>query len=397
MFLLPALVFATEPATTVDEMDKAYDLASQAEAPVYAEKVWSKGEKLRDRALKAGAEGKTDKAREYAAEASQYFAEAELLAIQTRTLQGARDAIEQARGSKAHKYAPRTLQRAESLAAETEKLLGADRYAAAQAAALAEKAAATARHAEQITALARKKPKTEDLLLQWEGYVYRLQTAAAMPAPVDTAPEETVSALEAEVGRLRHSEKELRENLAASQAFNTALEDEIRELDIELGGASSEREELVMRLEAQARAKEQLSQAEALFSRDEALVFRQSNNVVVRLIGLRFASGSAELDPGNEQLLEKVEQAIALYPGSLLLVEGHTDSSGSDRINKRLSEQRAQTVADHMISEMRIPASRLMSVGYGAERPIANNDTKEGREKNRRIDLLITPQEGIPF
>ena len=186
-------------------------------------------------------------------------------------------------------------------------------------------------------------------------------------------------------------------DLADSQAFGAALEEEIRELDKRLGGASSERQQLVMRLEEQARAREQLAQAEALFAPNEALVFRQSDNIVVRVIGLQFASGSAKLGTGNDALLRKLERAIAIYPRSLLVVEGHTDSRGSDRINNRLSEQRAQAVANHIVAEMRIPAHRLTAVGYGAAKPIANNETKEGRAKNRRIDLLITPENGAAF
>ena len=89
--------------------------------------------------------------------------------------------------------------------------------------------------------------------------------------------------------------------------------------------------------------------------------------------------------------MNKIKSVIEIYPQSLLLVEGHTDSRGSDRINKILSLQRAQTVANYIISQMGVSAARLTAVGYGAERPIANNETEAGRRKNQRIDLLITP------
>jgi len=164
-----------------------------------------------------------------------------------------------------------------------------------------------------------------------------------------------------------------------------------------LGGASSERQQLVMRLEAQARSREQLAQAEALFTPEEALVFRKSDDIVVRVSGLHFASGSPNLGADNDVLLKKLESVIAIYPRSLLVIEGHTDSRGSDRINNRLSEQRAQAVANHIVAEMKIPAHRLSAVGYGAAKPIANNETKAGRAKNRRIDLVITPENGVAF
>ena len=378
-------------------MDAARDLAVNANAPGIAEKQWKSAEKAWKRALTAREKGKQEAAVEAATEAQQLFSAAELQAIQNSLLFEARAAIATAQKNKAKRYAPRTLARAGELVAAAERSLAADRYATQEATALAEQAIATAIHAEQITAVARKKPATEDLILQWESYLARLQTAAAVNASVDTEPPIAVDELEAEITRLRLSEQQLGRDLADSQAFGAALEEEIRELDQRLGGASTERQQLVMRLEEQARAREQLAQAEGLFTPDEALVFRQSNEIVVRVIGLQFASGSARLGAGNDALLKKLEQVIAIYPRSMLVVEGHTDSRGSEATNQRLSEQRAQAVANYIITEMRIPAHRLSAVGFGEAKPIANNETAKGRAQNRRIDLLITPDNGGAF
>jgi OOP family OmpA-OmpF porin len=376
---------------------EARDLAVNANAPAIAEKQWQSAEKSWGRAQSARNKGKEETAQELAIQAQQLFLEAELLAIQNMLLLDARAAISQAQKNKAERYAPRTLAHARKLIAEAEQALAAYRYAIELPTALADQATATAIHAEQITTVARKKPATEDLILQWEDYLSRLQTAAAVTTSADTEPKVSVNQLEEEIIRLRDSEQQLRRDLADSRAFGAALEEEIRELDMRLGGASTERQQLVLRLEEQARAREQFAQAEALFSPEEALVFRQSNKIVVRVIGLHFASGSPNLNTDNEALLRKLGNVIALYPRSLLLIEGHTDSSGSDRINKRLSDQRAQAVANHIIARLQIPAHRLTALGYGAARPIANNGTKEGRAKNRRIDLLITPENGTAF
>jgi OOP family OmpA-OmpF porin len=376
---------------------QARDLAIKADAPGLTEKQWKTAEKSWDRALAARDKGKEEAALESATQAQQLFHEAELLAIQNMLLLDARAAINQARNNKAERYAPRTLARARKLVVEAEQALTTNRYAEELPVALANQAIATAIHAEQITAIARKKPATEDLILQWENYLAGLQTAAALSVSADTDPRIAVDQLEEEIIRLGESEQQLLRDLADSQAFRAALDEEIRDLDQRLGGASTERQQLVLRLEEQARAREQFAQAEALFTPDEALVFRQSNNIVVRVIGLHFASGSPNLDADNEALLKKLGNVIALYPRSLLVVEGHTDSRGSDRINKRLSEQRAQAVANHIIARMQVPAHRLTAVGYGAAKPIANNETKEGRAKNRRIDLLITPENGAAF
>ena len=388
---------AAQTSDPIANAAAARDLAMSANAPAVAVKTWQRGEKYWERALAARDKGKEDDALQSAIQAQQLFSDAELLAIQNMLLLDARAAVEKAQSSKAGRYAPRTLEKARELINGAEQALTVDRYATEKAAVLAAQAAATAAHAEQITAIARNKPATEELILQWENYLARLQTAAAVSASIDTEPRVAVDQLETEIERLQQSEQRLIRDLADSQAFGAALEEEIRELDKRLGGASSERQQLVMRLEEQARAREQLAQAEALFSPNEALVFRQSGNIVVRVIGLQFASGSAKLGTSNEALLRKLERAIGIYPRSLLVVEGHTDSRGSDRINIRLSEQRAQAVANHIVAEMRIPAHRLTAVGYGAAKPIANNETKEGRANNRRIDLLITPENGAAF
>lgn len=373
------------------------ELAMTANAPAVAAKPWQRGEKYWERALAARDKGKIESALESAIQAQQFFSEAELLAIQNMLLLDARAATERAQSNKAGRYAPRTLAQARELIVEAEQALAADRYALDKPTSLANRATEMAVHAEQITAIARKKPETEDLILQWENYLARLQTAAAISAPIDTETRVMVAELETEIARLLQSEQQLTSDLADSQAFGAALEEEIRELDQRLGGASSERQQLVMRLEAQARAREQLAQAEALFTPEEALVFRKSDDIVVRVSGLHFASGSPNLGADNDVLLKKLESVIAIYPRSLLVIEGHTDSRGSDRINNRLSEQRAQAVANHIVAEMKIPAHRLTAIGYGAAKPIANNETKAGRAKNRRIDLVITPENGVAF
>ena len=88
-------------------------------------------------------------------------------------------------------------------------------------------------------------------------------------------------------------------------------------------------------------------------------------------------------------LLTKVKQAIALYPGARIVIEGHTDAYGTDENNLVLSQQRADAVRQYLLANSPISADEIEAVGYGETRPIANNETKEGRQKNRRIDVVI--------
>ena len=97
------------------------------------------------------------------------------------------------------------------------------------------------------------------------------------------------------------------------------------------------------------------------------------------------------LRPNTFDLLGKVEKAIDVFPRSELIIEGHTDSFGGDDSNQKLSQTRAEAVQQYMINAMRIPTYRLIATGYGETRPIASNETESGRERNRRIDIVIRP------
>ena len=128
-----------------------------------------------------------------------------------------------------------------------------------------------------------------------------------------------------------------------------------------------------------------------MFVRSEARVFREGNQVILRLVGLSFDSGKADIKPDGVALLNKVEKAIDVFPQSEIVIEGHTDSFGGDESNQRLSQSRADAVQHYMINAMRIPSYRMIATGYGETNPVANNETEAGRARNRRIDIVIKP------
>ena len=106
--------------------------------------------------------------------------------------------------------------------------------------------------------------------------------------------------------------------------------------------------------------------------------------------GVTFDVGSSTLKPEFRATLDKVAQSLIQYPNSLVDVYGHTDSTGSDAFNQTLSESRARTVMNYLISRG-VPASRLRSQGFGETMPVASNDTAEGRQRNRRVEIKIVP------
>jgi len=106
--------------------------------------------------------------------------------------------------------------------------------------------------------------------------------------------------------------------------------------------------------------------------------------------GVTFDVGSYTLRLEFRATLDQIAQSLLEYPNSLVDVYGHTDSTGSDSYNQILSENRARTVMNYLISQG-IPAARLRSQGFGETMPVASNDTYEGRAKNRRVEIKIVP------
>ncbi|MDP6695928.1 MAG: OmpA family protein [Gammaproteobacteria bacterium] len=382
---------AIKTAAFLEEALIARNAAVEAQAQSYALGRWEDGYEYFEKAIDALERERDDKALSAAKNATQIFKLAELEAIQNRILAKARAEISAAEKSGAARYAPITFERARSIAQATETALSEDRYAFEHAENLARQAEETARHSVQVADIVRSRPNMEGLILRWEAYFSRAQAAAGLNPPVDQDPDAAADELEETVAGLLTSERQLQKDLANNESFAAALEDEIRDLDEQLSGASAERTELVLTLEEQAREQEQIKQTEDLFRPNQAQVFKQSNTIIVRLMGLRFTSGSAKFSEGNDTLLSKLRQAIQIWPESILVIEGHTDSRGSERLNQRLSQNRAETIMNYVISTMHVPANRISAVGYGENRPIASNENEAGRAKNRRIDLLITP------
>lgn len=103
---------------------------------------------------------------------------------------------------------------------------------------------------------------------------------------------------------------------------------------------------------------------------------------------IEFESGSAVLLPAGTQILDEMVVALNRVQGKNVKIIGHTDSQGNPTANKTLSEQRAEAVKQYLISK-NIVATRLSTAGFGADKPVANNATPEGRKKNRRIEFEV--------
>jgi outer membrane protein OmpA-like peptidoglycan-associated protein len=324
------------------------------------------------------------------------FRDAELTAIKAQYLSQTRALLAEAEQARVPRVAPRTYERARSLLAEAERELNENRYDTDLPRSLAQQANYEARHAIYLAGfidrLRSEDQSLEDLILRYEQPLLDISAAADKVAQLDKGIEPVVTELVAYIEGLRDRAAQGEVDLADTRARVADLEEEIRDLDQRLGGVSQERVALVQRLAAEERIREQFAAIENMFGRDEARVSRESNRMVIRLVGLTFQSGKDVVRPTYRPLLEKLRQAADVFPRSQLTIEGHTDSYGGDESNLALSRRRAEAVSAFLTNELNVPAFRISSVGYGETQPIANNDTEQGRTRNRRIDVIIEPQ-----
>ncbi len=114
-----------------------------------------------------------------------------------------------------------------------------------------------------------------------------------------------------------------------------------------------------------------------------------ARGLIANMSDVLFKTGSFELLAGARERLAKVSGIVMAYPGLHLDIEGHTDSVGSDDYNMQLSQKRAQAVRDYLVQQG-IPDNAIASRGLGKSTPVAANDTAEGRQQNRRVELVLT-------
>lgn len=137
--------------------------------------------------------------------------------------------------------------------------------------------------------------------------------------------------------------------------------------------------------------KQEAEMRQALADSEAAAVRREGELLAITLKGdVSFDLDSDVVRPGLYNELDRIAQIMIKYPQTSILVEGHTDSTGSETYNQQLSERRANGVKNLLV-QRGVQTSRVNILGYGESRPVATNDTPEGRQMNRRVEIRINP------
>lgn len=319
--------------------------AIKAEANKFYPKEYAKLEKETRDVSEDAEDGDVSKLTKEADQLTAKYHELEVRSVTKARLGNAEANIAQAKKEGAERKAPQTFREAQQQYEAANSLIQAN----PRDTAAIDAAAARATEASQFLVQVNQKVKqgnTEALVLQTENQNRRLQGLAA---------------------RNQAAQNQLAQKDAALQAKGTELEQKTAIL------------ETAEKLRTQLRP-------------NEAEVFVEGNNVMVRLKGVQFASSKAVLNRKSSDLLQKVDKALNSIGGvNAITVQGYTDSVGSVDKNKEISQARADAVQEYLTSKGQQSSDKVKAIGMGPENPIADNKTPYGRAQNRRIDLVIEP------
>jgi outer membrane protein OmpA-like peptidoglycan-associated protein len=387
------------PRTAIE----ARNAAAEAGAPEFAATEWQNAEKIMREAGERVEKGDQNGTRDRALGAEQTYRAAELVAIRADVLGKARASRSSAMQGEAQKWAATTFADAEALLRQAERELTENRYDRSEARTLAQRAQSQfarsgriARTAQQVDDDAKK--RVEALILEQEALVGRvaesLHRAPDFADGIEPVTDEVVSAVGSLYDDRSNLQEELsRKNVEIDHLRNVEmkrLKELVDSLDTRLAMLEQRERAVTAELRESDEQEDKIQRVNSAFATDEAQVLISGDRMILRLYGLTFASGSAEIRPGNFTLLTKVQRVLREFPNSPMIVSGHTDSRGNDATNLSLSQRRADAVREYLLANMSIDEGRITAVGFGESRPIASNDNAQGQAKNRRIDIIVS-------
>jgi len=223
----------------------------------------------------------------------------------------------------------------------------------------------------------------------------RRQNEAAELEQQIAARKAEMSALEARASEAEQQATTAQQELELANQQKAAAAAAITAAQAELTRLASEKTRLQQSVaEESARAERLKQEKEELSSRLQGALSRvaettnTARGLIVNLPDILFDTNKDTLKPGAREVIAKLSGILLMMPELNLRIEGHTDSTGTKEWNQTLSEKRALSVQDFLISQG-IDATRMTAVGYGWDRPVADNSTAEGRSRNRRVEIVI--------
>lgn len=206
--------------------------------------------------------------------------------------------------------------------------------------------------------------------------------------------------------RVAIAEETAKRKSAELAVANATTERNKVRLDARTAEADAAKEQVSSMQKAADQQNKELEAASANSASDQALIAKQAlelkalnakqtnRGMVVTLGDVLFGINKAQLKSGGTHNVQKLADFLKEYPQHKVLIEGYTDSTGSDSLNQGLSERRAEAVRRALVDGAGISSNRVSTRGYGKEYPVASNDTATNRQLNRRVEVIISDDKG---
>jgi len=305
----------------------------------------------------------------------------EVKAVQFRELDAVKKAIQKASTEDAKKLAPKSLRTALLDVSEAENLIAQSPRDPKGYQVIVDLAVESSVFLTDVMKVILDAPGTpEDIASKIVEQNRKLETLSKNVGNLQQNLKTTQSTLMETEGSLKQKESALKQQDEELKSTRSNL--------LETESALILRNEELEKTSTQVRFQRAMDQAVEEFSDEEASVYQQGSKLIFRLKKINFASGSATIPAESKPMLSKMNDIIKTIGAELVAVEGHTDSVGAADLNKNLSTKRAIAVANYLAALA--GGYKIGYVGYGESRPIASNETKEGRAINRRVDLVVT-------
>jgi OmpA-OmpF porin, OOP family len=212
------------------------------------------------------------------------------------------------------------------------------------------------------------------------------QTASVVGAMRKTEQDTQMMGRETQDILLQKRERELKAARADAEQARASAEARARDAEAKAREAEQARAQAE---QARRAADAEQAKTAALAKELADLKAQQTNRGLVLTVGdVLFATGRAEVAAGGMRSIDKLAEWLKKNPTRNLLIEGHTDNTGSEDLNMKLSQQRAEAVRDQLVSRG-VGADRITTKGYGPKYPVVANDSASGRQQNRRVEVVV--------
>jgi len=392
-YIEKAMKTSQQLTTSLPELVESRDRMQMADPQHLRDDLVERAERDFSQVVKSVEDGNMDRAKGQAKMAKSTIHAAQVVAAREQYARPISKGTSAARKVKARKYSPNALEASIAAHREVESLIKDDPDAQVKMYAVSKRGEKSAERSLKIAELGdrlSKNPAEIETLVDSEEERFRLlgrylgiDLSQAKDAEAQALLlQQSIAEMETNYKQqLQDSDKTI-EKLSGKLA---KYEGELSKYQTDLAGMNDLRRKLQIKRDAEAKIK----RLTKLFDpQDVEILLTPNSDVILRMKSLNFRSGSAVIPPNTYSMLEHAVDSMLLFADRAVGIEGHTDAAGANLYNQKLSERRAEAVKSYLMEKMQGQHS-VQAIGFGEEKPIANNETAQGREKNRRIDIVL--------